>query len=180
MADFDTEHMVPYLTPDLTPREKMVLRGDANLLLSEKANEFVRQIVQLGRLPSEAYERAFSVLDTDTGEWVKPDHCAYQSALLLRNPDVLERVKEEREAIKMFGTIEREELILTLKGIALDPSLKPADRIAASAQLTRMEGLNKEQDVAPGGTIVIQLPFTPQTLVSAPAIKIVEGETLDN
>jgi hypothetical protein len=169
-----------YLQPDLTAAEAYLLRAEHNLLLSPQADEFCRQIVQLGKLPSVAYEIAFAVLDRDTGEWVKPDHAPYQASKLLRNPDVVGRIKELREEIVKFGTIERAELIQTLKSLALDPDIRASDRIAATAQLTRMEGFNKEVEAGTGGTLIIQLPFAPNPLLTSPPMKLVEGITLDN
>lgn len=169
-----------YLQPDLDAKEARELREEKMLLLSPQAEEFCRQIVQLGKLPSVAYEIAFAVQDAETNEWVKPDHALYHAGRLLRVGDVVEKIKALRQEVVKFGTIERVELIQTLKSIALDPDTKTSDRIAAAAQLTRMEGFSKEAEVAPGGTLVIQLPFAPNQLLTAPPMKLVEGIVLDN
>lgn len=89
--------------------------------------------------------------DADTNEWVKPDHALYQAGRLLRVADVVEKIKALRQEVVKFGTIERVELIQTLKSIALDPETKTSDRIAAAAQLNRMEASTRRLRSPPAG-----------------------------
>jgi hypothetical protein len=182
--DFDTL----YMNPPETKKELREMRAEHTLLLAPQVEEFCRQVVQLGKIPTLAYESAFAVemeeydetLDLNVKRWVKPDHASYHASRLLKNKDVVERIKELRDEIILFGQIERAEVIQTLKSIALDPDAKNSDRVAAAAQLNRMEGFCKEAESNNvGGTLTLVLPFSPQKLVSAPAPKLVEGEVLD-
>jgi hypothetical protein len=183
--DFDSL----YMNPPETKKELREMRGDHTLLLAPQVEEFCRQVVQLGRLPTVAYEVAFAIEQTEFDEelelnvkrWIKPDHPSYHASRLLKNKDVVARIKELRDEIVMFGQIERAEVIQTLKSIALDPDAKNSDRVSAAAQLNRMEGFNKEPEAGGiGGTLTLVLPFVPQKLVSAPVPKLIEGEVLDS
>jgi hypothetical protein len=177
-----------YMNPPETKKELREMRAEHTLLLAPQVEEFCRQVVQLGKIPTLAYESAFAVevevfdevLDLNVKRWIKPDHASYHASRLLKNKDVVERIKELRDEIILFGQIERAEVIQTLKSIALDPDAKNSDRVAAAAQLNRMEGFCKEpENVGIGGTLTLVLPFSPQKLVSAPAPKLIEGEVLD-
>lgn len=171
-----------------TKQEVVKLREDADLLLSQQAEMFCRQLVLFGRLPIDAYEIAYSVEETYFDEtlqiemkrWVKPEHAAYLASRLMRNRDVIDYIKVLRAQVLEHGRIERAEVIQSLKSIALDPSQKSSDRIQAASQLNKMEGFNKEQDTGQGGSLTIVMPWVPQQLTSAPTMKEVKGEVLDN
>lgn len=151
------------------------LRADASLLINQQVEIFCREIVLHGRLPSRAYELAFAIEDVELGTWVKPDNPSWQASKLLRLPEVIARIREIRdEVISWGGKIEREELISNLRSIALDPHAKHSDRLAATKQLSQMEGFEKQPDTGPGQTIQIVLPFQPQQL------RTISGVTLDN
>lgn len=169
-----------YLNAPKETKELNKLRKEGRLLVSNQVEEFCRHVIQFGRLPVVAYEMAFSVIDADTGEIIKPDHATYYAGQMMKRKDVLDYMKELRKQIVQSGNIDREQIIQTLRGLLLDPDVKASDRIAAAAQLNRMENFNKEADALPGATLVINLPFTPQPLVSAPPMRIIDGEVVDN
>ena len=179
--DFDAV----YLLAPADKRELREMREENTLRLSSQAIEFCHQIVNLGRLPTDAYTRAVSVeeevfddvLQINVKQWVKPDHAAYHARVLLRNRDVLNYIDTLREEVKKYGMVEREEMIQALKTIALNPENKNTDRIQAAAQLNRMEGFNREPETPTAvANLTLILPFTPNKLISAPAPKIIDGE----
>lgn len=171
-----------------TQQEVVTLREDADLLLSQQAETFCRQIVLFGKLPIDAYEIAYAVeedyydeaLDTNLKRWVKPQHAAYLASQLLKKRDVIDYIKMLRAQVLEHGKIERAEVIQSLKAITLDPAAKHSDKIAAAGQLNKMEGFNKEQDTGQGGSLTIIMPWVPQQLTSAPPTKEIRGEVLDN
>ena len=146
-------------------RELREMRADASLLINQQVETFCRELVLNGRIPTKAYEIAFSVEDVELGQWVKPDNPSWQASKLLKLPEVIERIREIRdELIHYGGMIERGEVIANLKSIAFDPHAKHSDRLAASKQLAQMEAMERQVDMPQGSTIVIQLPFAPQPL----------------
>lgn len=146
-------------------RELREMRADASLLINQQVETFCREIVLHGRLPSKAYEIAFTIEDTELGQWVKPDNPSWQASKLLKLPEVIARIRELRdEVVSWGGRIERDEVIANLKSIALDPYAKHSDRLAALKQLSQLEGFERQPDAAPGATIQIVLPFAPQPL----------------
>lgn len=176
-----------YLNAD-NQQEVVALREDADLLLSQQAETFCRQIVLFGKLPIDAYEIAYAVeedyhdeaLDANLKRWVKPQHAAYLASQLLKKRDVIDYIKMLRAQVLEHGKIERAEVIQSLKAITLDPAAKHSDRIAAAGQLSKLEGFNKEQDTGQGGSLTIVMPWVPQQLTSAPPTKEIRGEVLDN
>lgn len=176
-----------YLNAD-DQKEVVALREDADLLLSQQAETFCRQIVLFGKLPIDAYEIAYAVeesyfdeaLDIEMKRWVKPQHAAYLASQLLKKRDVIDYIKMLRAQVLEYGKIERAEVIQSLKAITLDPAAKHSDKIAAAGQLNKMEGFNKEQDTGQGGSLTIIMPWVPQQLTSAPPTKEIRGEVLDN
>lgn len=146
-------------------RELREMRADASLLINQQVETFCRELVLNGRIPTKAYEIAFSVEDVELGQWVKPDNPSWQASKLLRLPEVIARIREIRdEVIHYGGMIERGEVIANLKSIAFDPHAKHSDRLAASKQLAQMEAMERAPDAPAGATIQIVLPFAPQPL----------------
>ena len=175
--DFDPETFEPLLNapPAENKRELRMMRADNALLLTQQTEQFVVEIVMHGRTPQKAYEVAFAVEDTELGTWVKPDAPAWKAAQLLKQPEVIGRIREVRDMIVLTaGLLSREEIIQNLRSIALDPHAKHADRLAASKQLSQLEGYEKQGDAPQGQTLILQLPFSPNQL------KTVSGVTLDN
>ena len=158
-----------------------VMRAESSLLISQQAEVFCREIVLHGRLPTRAYEIAFAVQDAELGQWVIPDNPSWNASKLLRTPEVVGRIKEIRdEMVSWGGRIEREEIINSLRAILLDPDSKAADKLGASKQLSQLEAFEKAPDTQAGGTLVIQLPFSPDQLknIGSGSILDSEAETL--
>jgi hypothetical protein len=153
---------------------------DHALLLSEQAEKFCRLIVLFGKLPSEAYELAFSteVTDIETGEItiIKPDLPAFQSRVLLKQPETKERIDELRKEVREWTKTEVAEVEMAYRSIMLSPVAKDADRIAAGKALAALRGFDVQPELQPGAQITIQLPFVPQQLTSH---RIIEGEATD-
>lgn len=138
---------------------------DQALLLSNEAELFCKLVVMHGQMPSEAYIHAFSVEDFDNpGQMIKPDMPAYQSRVLLRQPEVKARIEEIRNEILQWGKSTIEEVEANYRRIALDPTVKHADRIAATKALCALRGFDAQPENAPGAVINITLPFQPQQL----------------
>ena len=95
---------------------------------------------------------------------IKPDMPAYQSRVLLRQPEVKARIEEIRNEILQWGKSTIEEVEANYRRIALDPTVKHADRIAATKALCALRGFDAQPENLPGMTINISLPFTPQPL----------------
>ena len=179
--DFDPETFEPLLNApaEENKRELRMMRADNALLLTQQCEIFCREVVLNGRLPTKAYELAFSVEDEELGKWVKPDNPSWEASKLLRLPEVIGRIKEIRdEMISWGGKIQREEVIANLRSIAFDPHAKHSDRLAASKQLAQMEAMERAPDVPQGQTLVIQLPFAPNQLKTVSDIKDIEGEVV--
>ena len=153
---------------------------DHALLISEEAEKFCRLIVLFGRLPSDAYALAFAkeVTDTETGEItiIRPDLSAYQSRVLLRQPEIKACIDELRKEIRTWTKTEVEEVELSYRSIMLNPDAKDSDRIAAGKALAALRGFDAQPELMPGAQITIQLPFVPQQLTSH---RIIEGEVAD-
>ena len=146
-------------------QELREMRADASLLINQQVETFCRELVLNGRIPTKAYESAFSVEDVELGQWVKPDNPSWQASKLLKLPEVIARVREIRdEVIHYGGMIERGEVIANLKSIAFDPHAKHSDRLAASKQLAQMEAMERAPDAPAGAVINISLPFLPNQL----------------
>lgn len=156
---------------------------DHALLLSEQAEKFCRLIVLHGKLPSEAYELAFSREVTEYNDAnqpvltvIKPDLPAFQSRVLLRQPETKERIEELRREIRDWTKTEVAEVEMSYRSIMLDPQCKDSDRIAAGKALSALRGFDVQPDLMPGAQITIQLPFMPEKLTSH---RIIEGEVAD-
>lgn len=159
-------------------KELREMRADASLLISQQVENFCREVVLYGRLPTKAYELSFAVEDIELGSWVKPDNPSWQASKLLRLPEVISRIKEIRDEVIQFGgQVDRAEVIANLRSIAFDPHAKHSDRLAASKQLATMEAMERAPDVQVGQTLVINLPFAPQPLKTIGSGSAV---TLDN
>lgn len=177
-----------YLLNASTQQEVVELRQDADLLLTQPAETFCRMIVLFGKLPIDAYEIAYATEETYFDEalgmemkrWIKPQHPAYLASELVKKRDVIDYIKMLRAQVIEYGKIERAEVIQSLKAITLDPGAKNTDKIAAANSLSKLEGFNKEQDTGQGGSLTIVMPWVPQQLTSAPPMKEVGGEVLDN
>lgn len=153
---------------------------DHALLLSEQAEKFCRLIVLHGKLPSDAYEMAFSREVTEYNDQnqpvltvLKPDLPAYQSRILLRQPETKERIEELRREVRDWTKTEVAEVEMAYRSIMLDPGCKDSDRIAAGKALSALRGFDVQPDLMPGATIQITLPFVPQQLTSH---RIIEGD----
>jgi hypothetical protein len=156
---------------------------DHALLLSEQAEKFCRLIVLFGKLPSEAYELAFSTEVTEYDEnnqprltVIKPDLPAFQSRVLLKQPETKERIDELRKEVREWTKTEVAEVEMSYRSIMLNPAAKDADRIAAGKALAALRGFDAQPELMPGAQITIQLPFVPQQLTSH---RIIEGEATD-
>jgi hypothetical protein len=153
---------------------------DHALLLTDETEKFCKLIVLFGKLPSEAYNLAFSkeVTDIETGEItvISPDLPAYQSRILLRQIEVKERIEELRKEIREWTRTEVAEVEMSYRSIMLDPGAKDADRIAAGKALAALRGFDAQPELMPGATIQISLPFVPQQLTSH---RVIEGEATD-
>jgi hypothetical protein len=135
------------------------------LTLTTQAESFCREIVLFGKLPSEAYNFAFTATDALTGATLLPNNASYHARELLKNPEIHQRIRELRdEVVNMGGKVVREELVAKLKQTMLDPGGKPADSTAAAKALAQLEGFEKQPDQIPGGQIIINMPFVPQPL----------------
>jgi len=154
-----------------------VMRAESSLLISQQVEVFCRETVLHGRLPTRAYEIAFAVQDAELGQWVIPDNPSWNASKLLRTPEVVGRIKEIRdEMVSWGGRIEREEIINSLRAILLDPDSKAADKLGASKQLSQLEAFEKAPDTQAGGTLVIQLPFSPNQLKNIGSGSILDSE----
>lgn len=136
---------------------------DEGLILSNEADLFCRLITMHGQMPSEAYVHAFMITDED-GVITKPDMPAYQARLLLRQPEVKARIEEIRAEVVKWGKTSVEEVEANYRRIALDPTVKHSDRIAATKALCALRGFDAQPEGGVGAQIVIQLPFQPQQL----------------
>lgn len=146
---------------------------DHALLLSEQAEKFCRLIVLHGKLPSEAYEIAFSreVTEYDADNRpvltvIKPDLPAYSSRVLLRQPETKERIEELRREVREWTKTEVAEVEMSYRSIMLDPACKDSDRIAAGKALSALRGFDAQPELMPGAVITVQLPFVPEKLTS--------------
>jgi len=152
---------------------------DKHLLLTNEAERFCVLVVHHGLLPSEAYTHAFCYENAE-GDLIKPDAPAYQSRLLLREPEIKDRIEEIRREIREWGKTTVEEVEMNYRRIALDQEARHADRISATKALCELRGFNEAPVGAGGGGashITINLPFTPNHLgVVQPGITIEHGE----
>lgn len=138
---------------------------DEALLLSNEAELFCKLIIMHGQMPSEAYTHAFSVEDLDRpGQFIKPDLPAYRSRLLLRQPEVKARIQQIRDEVVQWGKVTVEEVEANYRRIALDPTVKHSDRIAATKALCALRGFDAQPGNVPGAVININLPFVPKQL----------------
>ena len=143
-------------------------RDEEDLMLSQEAEKFCTLIVLHGFLPSDAYLQAFARED-EFGVLIKPDSPAYQARLLLRLPEVKQRIEEIRDEVIKWGKTSFEECEMNLRRIALDPANKESDRIAATKALSAMRGFDAvPQGLLAGATIQISMPFTPNNLGHRP------------
>jgi len=136
---------------------------EEGLILSNEADLFCRLITMHGQMPSEAYTHAFMITDDD-GIITKPDMPAYQARVLLRQPEVKARIEEIRAEVVKWGKTSVEEVEANYRRIALDPTVKHSDRIAATKALCALRGFDAQPENQPGMTINITLPFVPQQL----------------
>jgi len=156
---------------------------DHALLLSAEAENFCRLITLHGKLPSDAYELAFSREVTEYDEnnqprltFIKPDLPAYQSRVMLRQLEVKQRIEELRKEIREWSKTEISEVEHNLRSIAFSPSVKDSDRIAATKQLSALRGFDAQPELMQGSVISITLPFIPNQLTSH---RVIEGEVDD-
>lgn len=136
---------------------------DEALLLSNEAELFCKLIVMHGQMPSDAYIHAFSY-DDGEGQIIKPEMPAYQSRVLLRQPEVKARIEEIRNEVVTWGKTTVEEVEANYRRIALDVTVKHSDRIAATKALCALRGFDAQPENAGGAVINITLPFMPQKL----------------
>lgn len=136
---------------------------DQALLLSNEAELFCKLIVMHGQMPSDAYIHAFSY-DDGEGQIIKPEMPAYQSRVLLRQPEVKARLQELRDEVVQWGKTTVEEVEANYRRIALDPTVKHSDRIAATKALCALRGFDAQPEQGQGAVINISLPFVPQQL----------------
>lgn len=144
------------------------------LMLSNEAELFCTLIVLHGMLPSNAYLQAFTK-EVD-GDVIRPDLPSYSARRLLGTIEVKERIKELRAEVVEWGKTSFEELEMNLRSIALSPDAKHSDRIAASKTLAALRSFGV-QEGGIGGTIVLQLPFSPQNLTPIEGRVIKELDT---
>jgi hypothetical protein len=172
-----------YLSAPDDKTEMVEMRGDASLLLSDQAEAFCRELILFGRIPSEAYELAFMVKDCETGQLIKPDAAGYKASKLLKNPEVAERIRELRNEILDWYKMPREEMLMALRAIALNPDAKHSDRLTALKQISQAEGYNMEKDIPQGAQIIINMPFDVKPLTTqaqqTPVIEGVASEVID-
>lgn len=140
---------------------------DEALLLTNQAELFCTLIVMHGLMPSDAYNQAFSENDED-GTLLKPTLPAYQSRMLLRQPEIKARIEEIRNEVIKWGKTTVEEVEANYRRMALDPAAKHSDRIAATKALCALRGFDAQPENLPGMVINIQLPFTPNQLGRQP------------
>ena len=160
-----------------TPADVRVARAeevDEALILTNQAEMFCSLVVIHGFMPSEAYSQAFAERD-DNNELIKPTLPAYQSRMLLRQPEVKSRIEEIRNEVIQWGKTTVEEVEANYRRMALDPLAKHSDRIAATKALCALRGFDAQPENLPGMTINIQLPFVPNNLGHRP-ITIENGE----
>ena len=179
-----------YMAPPEDRKEFHQMRADSTILLSAQAEEFCRLIIWSGKTPTIAYEMAFAIEVTEYDEddhalpaekkWVKPDHASYLASKLLKQREIVDRIKEMRDEILLAGGVSRDQVLLAMKGVMLDEGNKNSDRIQAAALLAKLEGFNKEAEAPSAGAhLTLILPFVPQQLTSAPAPKLIDGEVID-
>lgn len=139
-------------------------KNEGELLLSECSEKFCVLIVMHGMLPSEAYTQAF-IREDEYGVLVKPDSPAYQAKLLLRLPEIKQRIEEIRDEVVKWGKTSFEECEMNLRRIALNPNNKDSDRIAATKALSSMRGFDAvPEGLLAGATIQISMPWKVQDL----------------
>ena len=177
---FSTEPGGTHLTAEGDIAKARAEEDDHALLLSEQAEKFCRLIVIFGKLPSEAYELAFSeeVTDYDDNNQprqmiIKPDLPAYQSRILLKQPETKGRIEELRKEVREWTKSDVAEVEMTYRSVMLSPNSKDTDRIAAGKALSALRGFDAQPDMMTGGQILIALPFTPNVLTSH---RVIEGE----
>jgi len=168
-----------FLSEPQSSGELQTMRNDAVLLLSDQSEAFCREIVLFGRIPSLAYELAFAFKDEMTGQMIKPEAASYRAAQLLRTPEVVERIKELRNEILEWHKTPREEVLMQLRSIALDPDAKHSDKLAALKQLAAAEGYNVEKELPQGASIVINMPFAVKQL-GQPTGEVIDVESSGN
>ena len=178
---FSTEPGGTHLTSESDIVKARAEEDDHALLLSEQAEKFCRLIVVFGKLPSDAYELAFSEVVTDYDDnnqprelVIKPDLPAYQSRVLLKQPETKERIEELRREVREWTKTDIAEVEMTYRSVMLSPNSKDTDRIAAGKALSALRGFDAQPDLMQGATISITLPFTPNVLTSH---RIIEGES---
>lgn len=178
---FSTEPGGTHLTSESDIVKARAEEDDHALLLSEQAEKFCRLIVIFGKLPSEAYELAFSeeVTDYDDNNQprqmiIKPDLPAYQSRILLKQPETKGRIEELRKEVREWTKSDVAEVEMTYRSVMLSPNSKDTDRIAAGKALSALRGFDAQPDLMQGSVIQIALPFVPNVLTSH---RIVEGES---
>jgi hypothetical protein len=165
-----------YLNEPEGGKQLREMRAENELLLSQQAENFCREIVLHGRLPTKAYELAFAVEEVETGRWIRPDNPGWNASRLLRTPEIIGRIKEIRdEVISWGGQIDRAEVIANLRSIAFNPDAKHSDRLTATKQLAQMEAMERQPDIQQGQALIINIPFQPNQLRT-----IGSGSTLDN
>lgn len=174
MFNFDAMYLVAEDAPGgmhlATPADVKLARAeevDEALLLTNQAEMFCTLIVMHGFMPSDAYLQAFSEKNED-GELMKPTLPAYQSRMLLRQPEIKARIEEIRNEVIKWGKTTVEEVEANYRRMALDPLAKHSDRIAATKALCALRGFDAQPENLPGMTINIQLPFTPNQLGRQP------------
>lgn len=161
-ADVQFDDLHPFLGyEDALPETK--LPSDAELLISNQAEKFVRLIVLNGKLPSDAYMQAFATED-EYGNLIKPDVPSYKAKQLLKLPEVQSRIKEMRDEVVEWGKTSFEEVEMNLRSIALDAHAKHSDRINATKALSTLRGFDQQPDIGAlaGAVINIALPWVPK------------------
>ena len=136
---------------------------DGVLTLTNEAELFCKLITMHGQMPSDAYTHAFLITDED-GVITKPTMPAYQARMLLRQPEIKARIQEIRDEVVQWGKTSVEEVEANYRRIALDPTVKHSDRIAATKALCALRGFDAQPEGGAGAQIIIQLPFQPQAL----------------
>ena len=146
-------------------------RRNEDLLLSNEAELFCTLIIFHGKMPSEAYLRAFSTVD-EFGVVTKPDSPAFRSRQLLKLPEIKARISEMRDEIAQWGKTSFEEVEMNLRNIALNPEAKESDRIAATKALSNLRGFDAQPEggALNGAIIQMIMPFTPNNLAHRPAV----------
>lgn len=169
-----------HLTSEADVRKAREEEDDRCLLLSDEAEKFCKLIVVFGRLPSDAYELAFSreITEYDDNNQPrliieKPDMPAYQSRVMLKQIEIKERIEQLRKEVREWTKTEVAEVEMAYRSIMLSATAKDTDRIAAGKALSALRGFDAQPELMQGAQILIQLPFTPNHLTSH---RIIEGE----